>query len=253
MYWILYITLLFGFFKKVKKVELDFKNLGTDMHSHILPGLDDGAQEIKDSIEMARKFVELGFTKLVATPHIMADYYRNTPERIFKSLDILNSALEKNSIPLKVTAAAEYYLDETFLKKITASKLLTFGNNYVLFELSYINVPRNLEETIKELLEAGYKPILAHPERYPYWHADLEHFHNVVSLGCDLQLNTISLTGYYGKQVRKAAEMLVDEKLVSFIGSDMHHLKHANALKEATHLAHVHELISSPFLKNKFL
>lgn len=234
-------------------MELDFKSVGTDMHSHILPGLDDGAQEIKDSLEMAKKFVELGFTKLVATPHIMADYYRNTPERIFKSLEVLKTALENNSIPLEVAAAAEYYLDETFLKKIATSNLLTFGENHVLFELSYINIPRNLEQTIKELLDAGYRPILAHPERYPYWHADIDNFHRVVELGCDLQLNTISLTGYYGKQVRKAAEMLVDEKLVSFMGSDMHHLKHANALKEATHLAHVHELISSPFLKNKFL
>lgn len=244
---------MFGFFKKNRKLEFDYSDVGTDMHSHILPGIDDGAQELKDSIEMAQRFVSMGFRKLIATPHIMADYYRNTPERIQKSLGILNDELLRCNIPLDVSAAAEYYLDETLAKTIASKNLLSFGNNYILFELSYINSPKNLEATIKSLQDAGFSPVLAHPERYPYMHANIDDYERIKDIGCDLQLNTISLTGYYGKHVRKAAENLVDANLVSFIGSDMHHLKHAQALKEALELPHLHALIQSPFLKNKSL
>lgn len=244
---------LFGLFKKNKIPKYSFSDVRTDMHSHILPGIDDGAQEVEDSINMARRFVNLGYEKIIATPHIMADYYRNSPDRINRSLDVLRNALSENNIQLEVEAAAEYYLDETFTVRIANKELMTFGNNNVLFELSYINMPKNIDETIKSLKDAGYNPVLAHPERYSYFHAGIENYFRIQELGCDLQLNTISLTGYYGKHVRKAAEELVNEHLISFIGSDMHHLKHADALNDALSLSHVHQLINNKFLKNPSL
>lgn len=235
---------MFGLFKKKNKApEFNFEEIGIDMHSHILPGIDDGAPTVKESLLLAQRFVELGFKKLIATPHIMSDYYRNTPDSIKKALDETLEAFEKNQIPLKLEAAAEYYLDETFESKLNKGSLMTMGKDYLLFELSYINYPNNLAEIIQKLNDKGYKPILAHPERYPYLFGSIENFYKVREFGCYFQLNTISLTGYYGKQVQKAAEELVDHMMVDFIGSDMHHLKHADALRQS---------LSNPFLKKLF-
>jgi len=221
------------------------------MHSHILPGIDDGAQNIEQSLILASHFSNLGFTKLVATPHIMADYYRNTPETIGRALDTLQEALLKNNSALSVQAAAEYYVDEAFEKKLMQKELLTFGNNFVLFELSFINPPQNLIDILYRIQDAGYVPVLAHPERYPYY-GSIENYLQIRDSGCNLQINTIALTGYYGHEARKMAEELVDYNAVDFIGSDMHHPKHAAALKKSLELPRVQQLISEGLL-NKSL
>lgn len=235
---------MFNLFKKKKKTaEFDFTDIGVDMHSHILPGIDDGAPTVKESIMMVKRFQQLGFKKLIATPHIMADYYRNTPDDINKALETLRNELVKENIDIPVEAAAEYYLDETFENKINKGDLMTMGDNYILFELSYINYPNNLKDIIQKLNDKGLKPILAHPERYPYLYGSIDNFYQIKSYGCYFQLNTISLAGYYGKQTQKIAEELVDNMLVDFIGSDMHHLKHADAL---------HQSLFSPQLKALF-
>src|SRR6476661_2927111 len=211
---------MFSFFKKKKEAKYNFTNIGVDMHSHILPGIDDGAPTVKESVLLVKRLMDLGFTKLIATPHIMADYYRNTPDTIKKALDILNQELQDQNIEIPIEAAAEYYLDETFDNKINQGNLLTMGNNYLLFELSYINNPNNLKETIQRLNDKGYKPILAHPERYPYLYGNIENYYKIREYGCYFQLNTISLSGYYGKQTQKTAEELVDNMMIYFLGSD---------------------------------
>lgn len=244
---------MFGWFKKKKEPGFDFSAIGTDMHSHIIPGIDDGAKNINDSLALAKRFIALGFKKLVATPHVMADYYRNTPETIHKGLDILREGLLQNQLDLEVDAAAEYYLDETFENKIAKKSILTFGKNYVLFELSFVNPPHNLFEAIAKMQDAGYQPILAHPERYPYYQNSIESYEQIRDTGCFLQLNTISLTGYYGKGCKKAAEELVDNYCIDFLGSDMHHLRHADALRESLHVDRLQQILSQPQLNNLLL
>lgn len=245
---------MFGLFKKrTREPEINFSDLGTDMHSHILPGIDDGAPNLEASLVMARKFVDLGFKKVIATPHVMADFYRNTPDTIQKALDVLREGLLKNNIDLAVDAAAEYYFDETFINKLNKKEVLGFGNNYLLFELSYINQPPNLLDVLFKIQDAGFYPVLAHPERYPFYHGSLENYLQIKEYGCFLQLNTISLTGYYGKSCKNTAEMLVDNNCVDFIGSDMHHMRHAQALKESLHLSRVTKLISQGQLSNLLL
>jgi len=245
---------MFGFFKKKKIApEFDFSNIGTDMHSHIIPGIDDGAQTLNDALLLARKFKALGYKKLIATPHIMADYFRNTPDTINRGLDILRKGLQDIQLDLEVEAAAEYYLDETLERKIRQKEVLTFGNKYLLFELSYINVPQNLNDFIKLIQDAGYKPVLAHPERYPYYYDSIENHHQIRETGCLLQLNSIALTGYYGKGACKVAEELVENHLVDFIGSDMHHLKHAAALRESLNTVSMQRLLSTHQLNNVLL
>ncbi|MCZ4245423.1 tyrosine-protein phosphatase [Pedobacter punctiformis] len=245
---------MFGLFKKKKIApEFNFSNIGTDMHSHIIPGIDDGAQTINDSLLLAKKFKELGFKKLIATPHIMADYFRNTPDTINRGLDILRKGLQEIQLDLEVDAAAEYYLDETLERKVKQKEVLTFGNHYVLFELSYINAPQNLIDFIKTMQDAGYKPVLAHPERYPYYYASIEKYHQIRETGCLMQLNSIALTGYYGSGAKKVAIEMVENHMIDFIGSDMHHLKHAAALEESLSTAEMQKLLSQHQLNNVLL
>ncbi|MES2417020.1 MAG: CpsB/CapC family capsule biosynthesis tyrosine phosphatase [Bacteroidota bacterium] len=244
---------MFGLFKKKRKEpEFDFSAIGTDMHSHIIPGIDDGARNVNDSIALAKRFEALGYKKLIATPHIMADYFRNTPDTINRGLDELREGLLQNEIDLEVAAAAEYYMDETFEKKVREKNVLTFGDNYLLFELSFINHPQNLGDMIKLMLDSGYKPVLAHPERYPYYHGSVENYSRIRAQNCYLQTNAIALTGYYGPGPKALAEEMAENNLIDFVGSDMHHLRHADALKESLYTSSIQKLLSRP-LKNKIL
>lgn len=244
---------MFGLFKKKKEQLFDFSTIGADMHSHILPGIDDGAKTLSDSLILAQRFKSLGFRKLVATPHIMADYFRNTPATVHKALDALREGLLQNNIDLEVDAAAEYYLDETFENKIQKKEVLTFGKNFLLFELSYINAPHNLFEVIKKIQDAGYQPVLAHPERYPYYYNSIESHQQIRETGCFLQLNTISLTGYYGKNSKQTAEELIDNYCVDFLGTDMHHVRHADALKESLSSERLQSILAQPQINNLLL
>jgi protein-tyrosine phosphatase len=245
---------LFDWLKRKKEPEFNFSTIGTDMHSHILPGIDDGAKTLESSLLLARRFQDLGFKKLIATPHIMADYFRNTPETVSKALDILRTGLAQNQIDLQVEAAAEYYLDETFENKIERKEVLTFGDKkFLLFELSYINAPHNLFDVIAKMQHAGYQPVLAHPERYPYYYNSIESYEHIRSTGCMLQLNTISLTGYYGKGAKQTAEELIDSNIIDFLGSDMHHVRHADALKESLNSPKLQTLLSQPQINNLLL
>ena len=245
---------MFGFFnrKGVKKnITFDYSSLIVDMHSHVLPGIDDGAQTPAESIILIKKMMALGIKKIIATPHIMADYYRNTAETINTALAVLNDELNREKIDIVVEAAAEHYFDETFEGRINDGKLMVMGDNYVLFEFSFISKPPNVVPVIQKLNELGYKPILAHPERYPYM--DIEQFRALREWGLLLQLNTISLTGYYGKDAKKLAEQLIDQQLVDFISSDMHHLRHAEAFKDALKMPYLEKLLFDYPLKNIML
>lgn len=245
---------MFGLFKKRKErkeITFNYESIMVDMHSHVLPGIDDGAKTPQDSIILIRKMMELGIKKIIATPHVMIDFYRNTPETIADSLEILKAELKKENIDILIETAAEHYFDETFEERVNDRKLMTMGDNYALFEFSFINKPPNVIPVIQKMNDMGYKPILAHPERYPYM--DLEQYKNIQGWGCSMQLNTISLTGYYGKDVKRQAEMLVDNNLIDFISSDMHHEKHAMALKDALRTTYIEKLLFDTPLKNTLL
>lgn len=245
---------MFGLFKKKKIApKFNFSGIGTDMHSHIIPGIDDGARTLNDSLLLARKFKALGYKKLIATPHIMADYFRNTPDTINRGLDTLRKGLLEIELDLEVNAAAEYYLDETLEKKIRQKEVLTFGDNYLLFELSYVNAPQNLIDFIRLMQDAGYKPVLAHPERYPYYYNSFENYRQIRETGCLLQLNGIALTGYYGAGAKKIASEMVENHMVDFLGSDMHHLKHAAALEDSLGMPLMQQLLTQAQLNNALL
>ena len=241
-----------GLFKK-NNSKADFSALGTDMHSHLIPAVDDGSESIDDSIRFIESLILLGYRKIITTPHIMGDFYKNTPEIIHSGLDSLRRALLEKGIEIPIEAAAEYYLDYEFTQKIKSEKLLTFGKNYLLFEISYMNLPENLSETIFQLQLAGYKPVLAHPERYPFWWNKFNEYEKLKEAGVLFQINLNSLTGYYSAGAKQTAEKLIEMDMVEFAGTDLHHNKHLDSLRSAGMKDHFGKLIASGKLLNPFL
>lgn len=235
-------------------IPADLSLLKTDMHSHFIPGIDDGAQNMEDSIRLIRGMKELGYQKVITTPHTMSDYYKNTPEIILGGLENVRHALKENNINIQVEAASEYYLDFEFGERLKRGEVLTFSGKYILIEVSFLNPPDNLEAAIFNLIVAGYKPILAHPERYPYWHGNMEKYHRIKDMGALLQLNILSLTQYYSKEVNQTAMKLVDLGIIDLLGTDMHHDKHLETLRtRALYEPYLHKLLESGKLLNASL
>ena len=204
----------------------------TDVHSHLLPGIDDGAKTIEDSIGIINQLMELGYKKFITTPHISIDRYPNTPEIILSKLAEMNAALKDKNIPVILEAAAEYYLDEALFEKVTKKEqLLTFGRNYLLFETNFIVEPFSLNEFIFQLASSGYKPVFAHPERYAYM--TIEKATALRDKGVLLQLNLLSLLGHYSKAIQQFAYKMVDKGLVDLLGTDCHNANHARLMQEA--------------------
>lgn len=216
--------------KKQNPLE-SFAFLHTDIHSHLIPGIDDGAPDLETSLTLIKGLQDLGFKKLITTPHIMADLYPNTPEIIQDGLTKVREALKAENIDIEIDAAAEYLMDEGFADKIAAGNLLTLGDNYVLVEMSFISPPPNVEQLLFQLQTKGYRPIMAHPERYSYYGGDLAKYERLKERGCLLQLNLLSLTGYYGPDVRRVATKMLKAGLFDLTGTDLHHNRHLNALQ----------------------
>lgn len=226
------------------------------MHSHLLPGLDDGAETVAHSLDLLRALRELGFRKLIMTPHIMGDFYKNTPAGIRAALQVLREAAAAAGLgDVALDCAAEYYLDEFLGRKLAdGTEMLTFGGDkrYLLFETSYMNEPLNLFETIFALQAQGYRPVLAHPERYTYLYgrfAEIEKLRR--DHGVLLQVNLNSLAGYYSPAAKKVAEQLIDGSLVDFVGTDAHHLRHTDTLlQQALPQPYMEKLLQLPLLNN---
>lgn len=216
-----------------KKNKLAPEPMLVDIHSHLLPGLDDGVESFDESLDIIREFKKMGFKKLITTPHIMGDFFKNKPEDIHEKLRELNDILVKENIEMIVEAAAEYYLDEWLIDKVDkGEELMTFGDNYVLMETSYINESSHLHQVVFQLKTKGYKPVLAHPERYTYLYDDFNKYQELLNLGVYFQINTISLLGYYSKKAKQIAEKLVENGMVHFLGSDCHGNRHIQALQK---------------------
>lgn len=243
---------LFGKSSKNDHTAVDFSTVKTDMHSHLIPGIDDGAKTMEDSLTLIKHLYTLGYRKAITTPHIMSDYFRNTPEIILGGLEEVKKAVKAENIDMELGAAAEYYLDDGFAHKLENEKLLTFGENHLLFEISYINCPENLREIIFRMQVLGYKPIMAHPERYPFWFHKFDEYRSFRDQGVLLQINVNSLSGYYGMEAKKTAEKLIDNEMVDLIGTDLHHMNHVEALKKCLKEKHFRKVLEFNLL-NKHL
>lgn len=222
------------FFLKKKSIPLTelFSDNFVDIHSHLLPGIDDGAKDLKDTINLISKMYSYGIKNFITTPHVLGDVYPNSTQIIKqKLLEVKEALIENDFKDVSFRAAAEYMLDEQFALRLENKDILTLKDNYILVEMSYFNAPYNLYELLFDIQLKGYKPVLAHPERYIFYHNDFENFYKLKKAGCVFQLNLLSLTEQYGKGVKKTAEKLLKENMYDFVGSDTHHKNHLSLLK----------------------
>lgn len=240
------------FFKKTPKLDpISLSRFGIDMHSHLIPGIDDGSKSLDDTIAMLSKMKELGYKKIITTPHILSDYYKNTPEIILAGLEIVKEELKRIDLDVELEAAAEYYFDEYFVQQIEQKNILTFGGNYVLFECAFRDEPTNLDSLVFSLQSNDYKPILAHFERYVYWHGNIDKAIELRERGVKIQLNLNSLAGHYGPEIKKQAERLVDQKCVDFVGTDCHRIEHLLILEQNLSSEYMHKLLECDLLNNQ--
>lgn len=221
------------FFSRNKKIDITdfFTTNFIDIHSHLLPGIDDGAKDLDDSISLIETMHSYGIKNFVTTPHILGDVYPNSSHSIKSKLLEVQDELKKRGFnDITIRAAAEYMLDEQFSELLKQNDILTLKDNYILVEMSYFSAPLNVFEVLFEIQLKGYKPILAHPERYNFYHNDFDSYYKLKKAGCLFQLNFLSLTEQYGKHVQKISQKLLKLGMYDFVGTDTHHSRHLKLL-----------------------
>ena len=234
--------MIFNLFKSKPTLKELIPEGFVDIHSHILPGIDDGAKNIKESLKLISEIKKIGFSKIIGTPHVYEGVHNNTKESIKSSFDELN----KNDLKkIKVSYGAEYMLNDSIIKKVANKSLLCLKDSFVLVEMSYIAPPRQLYEIIFELVHNGYIPIIAHPERYRFYHNNFKNYEKLKRYGCKFQLNLFSLTNYYGKDVMSVSEKLLKMEMIDYVGSDIHNIKQIINFNDMIRISSINKLEKS--------
>ena len=210
-----------------------------DIHSHVLPGIDDGAKDIEESLSLISQMKEMGFSKIIGTPHTYKGLYDNTNETIKVSFDSLKKDLKED---IEISYASEYMIDGSLLRRIEENSLLTLKEKYVLVEMSFISAPIDLYKIIFKLQLNKYIPVLAHPERYGFLFNNFKEYIKLKKLGCKFQLNLLSTTNYYGKEVVKISDKLLKNGLIDFVGSDIHSQRHIEQFSKKIESKEIEEL-----------
>lgn len=238
---------MFHWFKK-KEEPVWMPAFTTDVHSHLLPGIDDGVKSLEEAEQVIVKLQSLGFSRLITSPHVH-ELYRNSTETILEKLTLLKDYLKEKKIEVTLSSVAEYSLDEWLMQQVEAkTPLLTFSQNHLLFETNFFSEPLILNDFIFKITTLGYKPVMAHPERYMYLLNNKSRIEDLAARGVLMQLNTMSLAGLYGPEVEKLARFLIDQKFVNMLGSDCHNLQHAEVLKRAQKTKHYSKALALPLL-----
>ena len=222
---------MFSIFKSKPKLSELIPEGFIDIHSHILPGIDDGSENLAQSTDLLNRLNSIGFSKCIVTPHTLPEIWENTSEGITATFNSTKLQLEEPLNNMLYRAASEYMINESFLQRLQTEPLLTLKDNYVLIEMSYLNPPLALKEIIFEIQLKGYQPLLAHPERYLFYHNNTKMYETLKKLEVQFQLNLLSSVGYYGSSVEKTTDFLLKENFIDFVGSDVHHLRHVNAFE----------------------
>lgn len=223
----------------------------TDIHSHLLPGLDDGAKTFKDTQSMIEQLKTIGFAKCIVTPHTLPEVWENTTDRIQTTFNETRKELKEPYNDVLFRAASEYMINDIFLDRLSSHPLLTLKDNYVLIEMSYLNPPYALYEIIFEIKHKGYIPILAHPERYIFYHNNTKEYENLKNNDVLFQVNLLSTVGYYGKHVADIADLLLKKDYIDYVGSDIHQERHVKAFENKL-IIKSEEKLSKAIKKNSF-
>ncbi len=246
--------MFFSLFRKREKRTLPRgPKLKVDLHSHLIPGIDDGSQSMEESLKLLKGLEALGYEKVITTPHIMSDCYKNNASIILTGLDKLRKEAASEGVSLQIDAAAEYYLDEHFFDEMQKEHIMSIGGKYVLFESSYVSKPLQMEEMIFAIGQAGYTPLLAHPERYRYIKAPQKEYRRFKELGVLFQVNLNSFGGHYGQHAKAMANFLSEAGMIDFLGSDTHHLKHIKTLSGIFTMPEYHKIFEKNKIKNDTL
>ena len=239
--------MIFNLFKSKPTLKELIPDGFVDIHSHILPGIDDGAKNIEESLELISKMKNLGFSKIIATPHTYNGLYNNTNDSIKKAYRKLKSKKINN---IKLDFASEYMLDDTIIEKARDNSLLCIKDNYLLVEMSYMSAPNNLFEIIYELQVNGYTPVLAHPERYRFFHSNFKKFLRLKKIGCLFQANILSSVDFYGEDIRRFLDKLLQKGMIDFVGSDIHNTSHVSKFNQKKRIKNI-ELFKKVILRNR--
>lgn len=239
------------FFKRTKHSPYqDFSPVGVDMHSHLIPGVDDGAKDVQDSISLISGLKDLGYRRLYTTPHTLQDIHPNTHETLKNAHALLDGSIPNG---IELVLSSEYYLDEQFQDQLGSGTVMPLPGNRLLIEFSQISRPHDLEEVIFDLGIKGYQVILAHPERYLFFHKQFNYYTRLKEMGVELQVNALSISEHYGKHVQSIAHKLIEKNMIDFIGTDIHHVRHLDSLKKIPATKHFAMLVDSGNLKNQTL
>ena len=231
--------MIFNLFKSKPSLKKLIPEGFVDIHSHILPGIDDGAKNNKESLELILEMKKAGFSKIIATPHVYPGLYNNTNDSIEKSYKEISNKLDKE---IDVFYASEYMLDYSLIKKCKDKKILTIDDKHVLIEFNFIGLPKGYHEILFEIQTNGFYPILAHVERYRYLFNNKNQYLKLKNIGCKFQLNLLSTTGYYGKDIVRITDYLLDNKLFDFVGSDIHNIEHLSRFEDKVLIKNKKEL-----------
>jgi protein-tyrosine phosphatase len=238
------------FFRK-KSNEVDFSSLFADMHSHLIPGIDDGSPTLETSIKLITGLMNIGYKKIITTPHIMWDMYKNSHEVIQSGWEKVKNEIDERKIPVDFYAAAEYFMDDHFDHVIDQDiPLLTLKGNMVLVEFSFVQEPAELKRIIFKLQIKGYQPVIAHPERYLYFNANKNWYDEIKNAGCLFQINLLSLTGFYGRAPVELGQYLIKKKYIDLLGTDLHNERHLEALQNYPATDLISRLVDSGLIQN---
>ena len=247
---------MFTLFSKSKPAsgKVDLSGLKVDMHSHLLPGIDDGSPDMETSLSLIKGMMELGYSKLITTPHILWDMYKNTSEIILQKLELVREAVKKEGLNVEINAAAEYFLDD-HVGEMVKNKipLLTVNGNMVLVEFSMAYPSHGLKDILFDMQMQNYQPVIAHPERYIYLDQNKEFYEELKDIGCLFQLNLLSLGGYYGKSSQELALYLMRKGHYNLIGTDLHGFRHLEALQNPALITPLLKLLESGKIMNSTL
>lgn len=211
---------------------VDYLHGLVDIHNHILPGIDDGAKTVEESLQLLNGFSEFGIKNFICTPHIMHNFYDNTPDTIADAHRSLMKALEKEKLKVKIDSAAEHMIDENFESILEDDMVMPLKKEYLLIEMSFLQPSFNFDLALEKMAKHKLFPILAHPERYIYLHHEHGKYRDLKAQGILFQLNLLSLGDFYGKEVQKVAEKLLKDGIIEYVGSDVHNMRQLSSLKE---------------------
>ena len=221
---------LFGIFKHNKEQVKLFYN--TDIHCHILPGVDHGSRNIEDSLEMLRAEMEMGINRVILTSHVTAVTFENTRESLMDAFLKLKDAVTDAGLDIDLYLSAEYRMDEYFDREYAADHLIPMPGKHILLENSFQQELMNLNELLFDMQVKGYKTILAHPERYSYYSHRRKRYEELHNAGARFQINILSFTGYFGEEARDSALWFARNGMIDYLGSDMHNIKHAHIIMD---------------------